>query len=151
MRLVKINDTFFEECKAHNTEKELLFNENGRPSVLIVQLKYKGENRKFVVPLRSNISPSTPKEQYFSLPPNKNTKPHHSHGIHYIKLFPIRDEYVETYLISSQYDLNVKKIIDSHEDEIVKACQDYLVQCEQGKKHFMTPDIDGIVKWLDEK
>lgn len=73
------------------------------PSVLIVRLKYKGNFHKFVVPLRSNISPTTPKNQYMSLPPNSKTKPHHSHGIHYIKIFPITDKYVQSYLISDPF------------------------------------------------
>ena len=100
------------------------------------------------MPLRSNISPTTPKWQYLSLPPNSKTKPNHSHGIHYIKLFPIKDEYVESYLISEPFDLMIKGIIDNKETEIVNACQDYLNKCEMGKKHFMTPDIDGILSWL---
>ena len=108
MRLVKISNDFFNECRNHNVHKELMFNEDGRPSVLIVKLRYKEQYHKFVVPLRSNISPKTPKDQYFSLPPNPKTKPHHSHGIHYIKLFPIDDKYVQTYLISEPFDLLVK-------------------------------------------
>ena len=99
MRLVKISNEFFNKCRENNIHKELMFNEDGRPSVLIVKLKYKEQYHKFVVPLRSNISPKTPKDQYFSLPPNPKTKPYHSHGIHYIKLFPIEDKYVQLLLV----------------------------------------------------
>ena len=134
MKLVKISNKFFNDCKKNNIHKELMFNEDGRPSVLIV---------------RSNISPTTPKNQYMSLPPNSKTKPHHSHGIHYIKIFPITDKYVQSYLISDPFDLMVKNIIDNNESEIIQACQDYLFECENGNKHFMTPDIDGIIKMLD--
>lgn len=126
-----------------------MFNEGGRPSVLIIRLKYNEQFRKFVVPLRSNISPTTPKDQYMALPPNSKTKPHHSHGIHYIKIFPIVDKYVQSYLISNPFDLMVKKIIDKNENTIIEACQEYLRKCENGNKHFMTPDIDGIIKILD--
>lgn len=150
MRLVKIANKFFKECKKHKVADELLYNEDGRPSVLIMKLKYKNDYHKFVVPLRSNISPTTPKEQYFSLPPNSKTKKKHSHGIHYIKLFPITDKYVQSYLISEKFDLLVKKIIDENEQDIIQSCQEYLKQCENGKKHFMTPDIDGILKMLNE-
>ena len=66
MKLVKISNKFFNDCKKNNIHKELMFNEDGRPSVLIVRLKYKGNFHKFVVPLRSNISPTTPKNQYMS-------------------------------------------------------------------------------------
>ena len=151
MRLVKVSDNFFTECQKHNVQRELLFNENGRPSVLIIRLKYKERLHKFVVPLRSNISPATPKNQYMSLPTNTKTKPHYSHGIHYIKLFPITDEYIQAYSISDSFDLMIKTIIDNNESTIVSACQDYLMDCENGNKHFMTPDIDGIIKMLDEQ
>lgn len=151
MKLVKISDAFFKECKKHHVHKELLYNEDGRPSVLIVKLKYKDKYHKFVVPLRSNISPTTPKKQYMSLPPNSKTKPHHSHGIHYIKLFPITDKYVQSYLISDPFDIMIKQIIDDNEKDIIRACQDYLTQCENGNKHFMTPDIDGIIEMLENK
>ena len=65
MRLVKISNEFFDKCRENNVHKELMFNEDGRPSVLIVKLKYKEQYHKFVVPLRSNISPKTPKINIF--------------------------------------------------------------------------------------
>lgn len=148
MNLVKIKESFFQECQRKGTDSELMYNENGRPNVLIVRLKYKGAFRKFVVPLRSNISGRAPSWQYFSLPPNQNTAMGNHHGIHYIKIFPISDRYVDNYLINTPFDLMVKGIIDAHEAEIVNACQNYLNQCENGNKHFMTPDIDGILQWL---
>jgi len=149
MKLVKISNDFFNECKKHNIHEELMFNEGGRPSVLIVKLKYKEHYHKFVVPLRSNISSRTPKSQYFSLPPNSKTKPHHSHGIHYIKLFPIEDRYVQSYLINEPFDILVKKIIDNNEFVIIQSCQNYLKKYESGDRHFMTPDIDGIINMLN--
>ena len=148
MKLVKVSNKFFKDCKKHGTEKELMFNEDGRPSVLLVNLDYKGKKYKFVVPLRSNISGTAPKGQFLSLPPNKNTRPGHSHGVHYIKLFPIKDDYIESYLISEIYDKIVQAKIDKNEKVIVTACQNYLKQCELGEKHTMTPDIDGIISWL---
>ena len=151
MRLVKVSNDFFKKCRKNNVHRELLFNEEGRPSVLIVKLKYKGRYHKFVVPLRSNISPATPKKQYFSLPPNSKTKSHHSHGIHYIKLFPIDSKYIQSYLISEPFDIMIKKIIDNNEVDIIKSCLEYLRQCEAGNKHFMTPDIDGIINMLNKE
>ena len=46
MQLVKVGEQFYQECKKHETDKELLFNKSGRPCVLIVKLKYKGQNHK---------------------------------------------------------------------------------------------------------
>lgn len=74
IKLVKVKQSFYDLCNENNVADELLFNECGRPCVLIVKLKYKGQLRDFVVPLRSNISKSTPRSQYFSLPPNPSLK-----------------------------------------------------------------------------
>ena len=52
MQLVKVKSEFFDECKKRGIDKEILYNEAGRPSVLLVKMKYKGMNRSFVVPIR---------------------------------------------------------------------------------------------------
>ncbi len=149
MKIVKVTKNFFEDCKEKGTDSELLVSSTGRPCVLLINLKYKGEAHKFVVPFRSNISPSAPSSQFFSLPPNKNTKSKHSHGIHYIKMFPITDKYIQKYNIEQDcYWQLISKIIDERESEIVQACQDYLSEYEKGNKHSMTPNIDGILSWL---
>lgn len=44
----------------------------------------------------------------------------------------------------------IKNIIDKNERNIIQSCQKYLNECEEGKRHFMTPDIDGIISMLDE-
>ena len=43
MNLVKVNSQFFADCVARGTDKELMFNKDGRPCILIMKLKYKGE------------------------------------------------------------------------------------------------------------
>ena len=43
MQLVKVKTEFFEECKKQGTDSEILFNEAGRPCVLLIKMKYKGE------------------------------------------------------------------------------------------------------------
>ncbi len=150
MKLVKVSKQFYSDAIANGTNKELLENEAGRPCVLIIDLIYKGEKRKFVVPLRSNISRTTPSKQFFSLPPNSKTKPGNHHGIHYIKLFPINMKYINNYLIEGDKFLKgIKQIIDKNESEIIKACQDYLIDVENGKASPFTPDIDGILKWVN--
>lgn len=127
MQLVKVGEQFYQECKKHGTDKELLF----------------------VVPLRSNIAANTPKNQYFALPPNPATKSGNRHGVHYIKLFPIDSKYIQKYRIENNaYMQQVKSILDKNEKDIITACQNYLYECEQGKKNPMTPDIDGILSWL---
>ena len=149
MQLVKVGKQFYQECKKNGTDKELLFNKNGRPCVLLLKLKYKGKKYKFVVPLRSNIASNVPKDQYFSLPPNSATKAGNVHGVHYIKLFPIDSKYIQKYRIENNaYMQNIKSILDKNEKNIIIACQNYLYECEKGKRNTLTPDIDGILSWL---
>ena len=152
MILVKVKQEFYNLCVKHNVAEELLFNEDGRPCVLIVQLKYKGRKRDFVVPIRSNISKYTPREQYFSLPPNPKTKPGNKHGIHYIKLFPIERKYIDTYLTdNNKYYDTILKILKRKEKEIIRSCQEYLDICADGKRHSMTPDLDSIIEVLEDR
>lgn len=152
MRLVKVKHQFYDLCKTNNVENELLFNERGRPCVLIVQLVYKGNNLKFVVPLRSNISSRTPSSQYFALPPNQNTRAGCHHGVHYVKLFPITDEYIDAYRVDDEnheyYD-TIYDILNRNESRIIRDCQNYLRRYEIGKGSFVTPDIDGILVMLN--
>lgn len=145
MKLVKVNQKFYDLCKQYGVADELMENEAGRPGVLLVQLTYKGINRNFVVPLRSNISGKTPKEQYLSLPPNKNTKPGNRHGVHYIKLFPIEKEYINKYVVSGKYYKTILNILDKKEPDIISSVKEYLAKCESGQKHSMTPNINGII------
>lgn len=49
MNLVKVSSQFFSDCITHGTDKELMFNKDGRPCILIMNLKYKGANHKFAV------------------------------------------------------------------------------------------------------
>lgn len=147
--LVKVSDQFYRECKLRGTDKELLFNKRGRPCVLILKLKYKGHNQKFVVPIRSNIASNVPKNQYFPLPPNSAIKEKKRHGVHYIKLFPIHSKYIQKYRIENNaYMKQIKAILDKNEKEIIESCQNYLTEYEQGKRNPLTPGIDEILSWL---
>lgn len=57
MELVKVTPEFYELCEKYgaNKNRQLLVSEAGRPCVLVVSLVYRGEKRKFVVPMKSNI------------------------------------------------------------------------------------------------
>lgn len=72
MQLVTVGKDFFAKCKQYGTDRELLYDKQGRP----------------------NISKRVPKDQYFPLPPNASTQPGKRHGVHYIKLFPMDRKYV---------------------------------------------------------
>lgn len=115
MGLVKVKPEFYSKCTENGTDSELLFNEAGRPGVLLVHLKYKDKLHKFIMLTRSNISGTTPKDQYLSLPPNPNTRPGCAHGIHYIKIFPIKDDHIDKYNIDkNSYLVGVKNTVYKH-------------------------------------
>ena len=150
MYIIKLSSKFFQDCIKNYTEQELTLSDRGRPCVLL-RLKYKGKIQKFAVPFRSNISNTAPKEQYFPLPPNKNTKQGNSHGIHYIKIFPVSDKYINKYRADNdKYWLMIKNIISKPDNEkiIVNSCQSYLNDYASGNIHSMTPNINGILRWL---
>ena len=154
MNLVKVKGNFFKKCKKNGADKnnQLLHNEAGRPCVLIVKLKYKGQKRSFIVPLKSNITPNTDKNTFFALPPNSRTRPGNFHGIYYVKLFPITKKYVQPYLYKGdEFLTKVVEIIDDNDDIIIRACQDYLDEYVKGNRNAYTPDIDAIIKILDNE
>ena len=150
MKLVKVKPEYYKLLKTKQVDREIMENETGRPCVLLVDLIYKGRKREFVVPLRSNISPTATKQQYLPLPPNSHTKPHHHHGVHYVKLFPIVNTYIDRYKISdNSFLVMLKNILDKKESEIISACKYYLKEYGNGNKHPMTPQIDQILNILD--
>lgn len=146
MRLVTIDSS---KLSKYTADKEMLHNAR-RPCVLVIQLEYKGKRRNFAVPVRSNINPSTPKNQFFALPPRHTTKPKHYHGIHYIKMFPINRKDTLKYRTDGNPAAQLMKmIIDNHEKEIIQACQQYLRAYENGKRPMYSTDIDFLLQQIE--
>ena len=142
MRLVTIKSA---KLKAYTADPEML-QKSKRPCVLIIQLKYKGNRYDFAVPLRSNISPAAPKDQYFPLPPRSTTKARHHHGVHYIKMFPVKRADTEYFLTKGNVGATLmKSILDKNEKQIVKECQQYLNDYEQGRRPAYSTDIDLLL------
>ena len=147
MKFVTVSKRYFDMC---GDDPELLFRENRRPHLLVLSLTYKDRVSRFAIPLRSNISATTPKEQYFPLPPRPSTRPGNHHGLHYIKMFPIKKEYQEKFWIGedSSYIL-YQDIINRREKEIVEACQKYLDNYANGIRPKYSIDIDKAFERLD--
>ena len=146
MRLVTINK---EKLKAYTEDPEML-RKAKRPCVLVIHLRYRGKRYDFAVPLRSNINPSTPSNQFFPLPPRKTTKSGHRHGVHYIKMFPVkRKDLIIFHTENNDYATLIKSIIDRHEKEIIKECQCYLDAYEQGIHPSYSTNIDLLIKIME--
>ena len=143
MKLVTLNK---KDLKKYTIDPEML-QKAGRPCVLIVKLRYKGHRYDFAVPLRSNIHPSTPKSEYFPLPPRSTTKAKHRHGIHYVKMFPVKKCIAIRYRTEGNIAaLLCKSIIDANERAIIRECQEYLNKYESGCRPDFSTDIDLLIK-----
>lgn len=147
MRLVSLRKDIL---KIYSVDPEML-QKSYRPCVLIVKLKYKGHKYDFAVPLRSNLNPSTPKDQFFPLPTRKSTKAGHRHGIHYVKMFPIKKSFVVKYRTDGNaFATLVKETIDKNEKAIIADCQRYLSEYESGNRPMFCTDIDLLIKTIEE-
>lgn len=111
MKIVSISQDFFDLVDG---DRELMLKHN-RPCIVVVRLRFRGKRRDFAVPLRSNIAPNVPKDQYFALSPRPTTRPGCRHGIHYIKMFPITKAYQRRFRTEgSAYYETLQRIIDGN-------------------------------------
>lgn len=147
MKLVAIDEKLI---KKYTADPEVL-HKNGRPYVLVIRLKYKGRNHDFAIPLRSNIPASSPKNEYFALPPRPTTKPKNRHGLHYIKMFPVEKKYLNKYRTEgNDYAELIQNIIDKNSKQIITECQNYLFEYENDNKSEYSTNIDMLLKILKE-
>lgn len=147
MKLISIKAELV--AKFSQLDNEILIKDK-RPTVLVMRLKYRGRNRDFAVPMRSNIDPAAPKNEYFALPNRKSTKEKHHHGLHYIKMFPVSKQFYERYRVEG--DIASKMylaIIDKNESRIIQECQSYLTKYESGVRSQYSTDIDKLIEALD--
>ena len=148
MKLVSIDEILIEKYKI---DKEVM-HKKGRPYVLVIRLKYKGKNQDFAIPLRSNISAASPKDEYFALPPRPTTKPKNRHGLHYIKMFPIDKRYLQKYRTEgNEYAMLIQNIISKNSRQIISECQSYLNKYENGIKSEYSTDIDMLLNVLNSE
>jgi len=142
VKFSSVSNSFFKLC---SFDSELLSNTNRRPYLIILRLKYKNKRCDFAIPFRSNISESTPKDQYFSLPPRKATKNGRKHGLHYIKMFPIKKQYLQKfYTDNNPYYDSILNIINSNLKIIIAEAQNYLINYENGIEYEYCTNIDTI-------
>lgn len=145
MKIVKIKKTLYQLYKQ---EGEMMQKED-RPCVLIIKLNYKDHKYDFAVPMRSNIAPNTPKSDYFALPNRHTTKPHHHHGIHFAKMFPVNKSYFDRYRTDGNMEAAIMAgFIDKNEKKIVSKAQSYLDAYAAGQRSQFATDIDLLLSFL---
>ncbi len=85
------------------------------------------------------------------MPPRAATKPKNRHGIHYIKMFPVKKEFLQKYHMEGNMGaLLTKAIIDKNEKRIISECQDYLNAYENGHRSPYATDIDFLIEQLEK-
>ena len=130
-------------------DRELMLKHN-RPCIVVVRLRFRGKRRDFAVPLRSNIAPNVPKDQYFALPPRPTTRPKlpPRHPLH--QDVPHNQAYQRRFRTEgSAYYETLQRIIDGSTKRIVSECQAYLDRYEQEGRPRFAVDIDRIVVLLE--
>lgn len=148
MRLISVKNTLL--VKYNSVDPQVLLKDK-RPAVLVVKLLYRGKNYDFAIPLRSNIPPAVPKNEYFALPNRHTTRPKHRHGLHYTKMFPISKQFYERYRTeeSTSSQLYIA-IVSKNEKRIVEECQAYLKRYESGDRPVFATNIDLLINELDK-
>ena len=147
MKLVSISPTLL---AAYTVDQEVL-QKSGRPYVLVIRLTYRGKKQDFAVPVRSNIPAAAPKDQYFALPPRPTTRPKNRHGLHYIKMFPVKKQFLIRYRTEgNDFAMLIQSIIDKNVKRIVEECQQYLNAYERGEKPLFSTDIDLLLEQLEK-
>ncbi|MDO4285556.1 MAG: hypothetical protein Q4C60_09515 [Eubacteriales bacterium] len=145
MRLVTIRS---ELLSAYAMDPEVL-QKTGRPYVAVMNLRYKGKRHLFAVPLRSNIAGNAPKNQYFPLPTRSATRDGRRHGIHYIKMFPVRKSDLIRYRVDgNESAILVQDVIERNSSDIILQCQNYLTAYETGNHPLFSTDIDLLLHIL---
>ena len=115
-----------------------------RPCLIIVKLKYKGTDCNFAIPFRSNINGKANRKQYFPLPPRSTTKSGNKHGLHYIKMFPIKDQYINKYYFETEENKHIVNKVQKNLNLIISEAQQYIKDYENGTRHNYCTNIDVI-------
>ena len=150
IEIVSIKKKFFQICD----DSELLHNDDlKRPYLIILKLKYRGKKIDFAIPFRSNIPPNAKEWEFYSLPPNSTTKETYYHGLHFIKMFPIKKEYKEKFHTSKNefFQKVIEAKIKKDLKLIVGKAQNYLIKYEEKIINEHSVNIDKIIEILGFK
>jgi len=155
MRITSLNNEFFEKYDLYNIDRELLNNEenkHNRPYVIILRLKYKNVRQDFAIPFRTNIQNTLKSFEYFSLPPRKETKQNHIHGLHFAKMFPIINKYLEKYNYPDNNHATLTlSVLNKNIDKLVSMAQNYINEFEKGNRVNYCTDIEAIFNAINKK
>ncbi len=144
MKLVTVSEELLKKYREQDSE---VLQENDRPYMLLVKLKYHGKRVDFAIPLRSNIPPGAPRKQYFPLPNRSTTREYCHHGIHYIKMIPIKKQYIQRFHTDGDiFSTLIAAYIEKHEKDVVKQCQAYLDAYQAFERQEFCTDIDRLLE-----
>lgn len=145
MQIVKIKSELIQKFSRDSQ----FLQKGNRPCVLILRLKYNKTFYRFAVPIRSNIPAASPKYEYFPLPTRYTTRARNRHGLHYIKMFPVKKQYYDKYRTENNMAASlIKATIDDNAARIVNECQAYLDRYSAGKRSVYATDLDLLISLL---
>ena len=117
--------------------------------MLLLRMRYRGKGLTFAVPLRSNVSPMTPTELFYPLPPGPRTRPTMRHGLHFVKMFPVSKECYQAFRLKpNEYYAGLVRYLDKHYKDIVGRSQEYLDAYARGERPRYAVDIDRMLERL---
>jgi len=148
MKLIKLKPELVQSFAKIDNQVML---KDSRPVALIVRLKFRSKRYDFAVPFRSNIVGNSPKNECFPLPPREKTRPNCRHGLHYIKMVPIKKQYYNIYHIEGDIASKLYlAIIEKNEKKIIDDCQTYLEKYENGICSPYATNIDLLIEQLNK-
>ncbi len=139
--------TIKEDIKQFYVYREETMNNDMRPYLLIKRLDYRGESTTFAVPLRSNISNNyLPFKHYFPLPDLDKTRQLHTHGLHYVKMFPIPTQFLNKFNYPDDSYNNLFEYIYSQRNKIIMDAQQYLIDYEKGEHVLYSTPLEEMME-----
>lgn len=150
LKLIVLKDEYY---KLVNDPEQLISkNGNDRACMLTVKLKFKGDNYKFAIPWRSNVSSDPLLDKVIYLLPNTSkTKKEKRACLDFRKMTPITskcNKLIRNYRLFRVNDLQTAEFIEKNINEIVVSAKRYLHNREKGKKLPNSVNIENAIKTL---
>ena len=155
IRIVAVDERFFSDHGLCSIENELVPNTDvsrNRPYVVVLKLRFRGKFYDFAIPFRSNIAGHRDKFEYFALPPRKETKSGNIHGLHFIKMFPVKKSYLIKYRFpKDNASANLtRSFIKKNLGRLVAGTKTYLEKYQADLRPQFCVDIDKLCEAISE-
>lgn len=77
--------------------------------------------------------------------------PHHRHGLHFVKMFPITKGHTQKFHTDNNAEYKrINNILDKNTRQIVAQAQAYLTAYEQGNRSLYATNIDKLLDYISK-